>query len=133
VLQAHRRFAGFVEPWRERCARIVRIRSRHPRRERRGRLRRKRILVVVILSLSGRLGIRRLGSLRLRRRRLWRGSFLLLRAHARTQKKNRGHGHGGQTQIHAVHSVHRFSSEDFFSGSDGFLSNIDCIILISAR
>ena len=82
------------------------------------RLWRKWILVVVILSLSGlESGVRRLA---------WDAgavaqAFCSCCAHARAQNKNRGHSHAGQTQINTLHSVHHFSSQGFFSGSDGFL------------
>src|SRR5580692_4877340 len=110
VLDAHRRFAGVVHSRRQLEAGIVYIRSGHSWRQRRSWLRSKRIL----------FGLWRLRGL-LRGRRSC-GRLCPHPAPTGTQK-DRGHRY---TKSNTGHSVHRFSSE-------GFFSNIFCIILISAR
>src|SRR5208282_6764930 len=118
VLDAHRRFARVIQSRLQLGSRIVSIRPRHPRRQRWRRLRSKRIPSFFLGFLRGRRCCRLLGL------RLWRscGRLRLHPAHIEAKNK-RGPEY---TQGETGHSVHRFSSDDFFS-------NIFCIILISAR
>lgn len=112
VLHPHRRLARVVHSRLQRVALVVRIGSRHPRRQRRSRLRRELIHLICGRRLRGRF---RIGNLR--RGGLCGGRcrcrLLRMGQTDRKHQNNRNRRHKGQAGSHTFPS-HRLSTNVFY-------------------